>query len=169
MVVRALQAAGHNALLLVGGSTGLIGDPKQAGERAMNPREVVAGWVDNLREQMSKFVQLDGPNPVRFVNNYDWTSELNTIDFLRDIGKHFSVNRMLARDVVARRLESGGISYTEFSYVLLQSLDYLELYRRYGCTLQTGAQDQWGATSPPESTWSGAPRGPAYTAWSRRC
>ncbi|WP_026926652.1 tyrosine--tRNA ligase [Granulicoccus phenolivorans] len=143
MVVRALQAAGHNALLLVGGSTGLIGDPKQAGERAMNPREVVAGWVDNLREQMSKFVQLDGPNPVRFVNNYDWTSELNTIDFLRDIGKHFSVNRMLARDVVARRLESG-ISYTEFSYVLLQSLDYLELYRRYGCTLQTGAQDQWG-------------------------
>lgn len=143
MVVRALHAAGHHPLLLVGGSTGLIGDPKQAGERAMNPRELVAEWVETLRAQMSKFVELDGPNPVRFVNNYDWTSELSTIDFLRDIGKHFSVNRMLARDVVARRLESG-ISYTEFSYVLLQSLDYRELYTRYGCTLQSGAQDQWG-------------------------
>ncbi|NLT29314.1 MAG: tyrosine--tRNA ligase, partial [Propionibacterium sp.] len=143
MVVRHLQAAGHNPLLLVGGSTGLIGDPKQTGERVMNAEDVVAGWVEQLREQMSAYVDLDGPNPVRFVNNYDWTATLSTLDFLRDVGKHFSVNRMLARDVVARRLESG-ISYTEFSYVLLQSLDYRELYRRHGVTLQTGAQDQWG-------------------------
>ncbi|MGJ3509284.1 tyrosine--tRNA ligase [Enemella sp. A6] len=143
MVVRRLQAAGHHPLLLVGGSTGLIGDPKQTGERVMNPAEVVADWVERLREQMSAYVDLDGPNPVRFVNNYDWTANLSTLEFLRDVGKHFSLNRMLARDVVARRLESG-ISYTEFSYVLLQSLDYRELYRRHGVTLQTGAQDQWG-------------------------
>ncbi|MDO5500381.1 MAG: tyrosine--tRNA ligase [Propionibacteriaceae bacterium] len=143
IVVRHLQAAGHHPILLVGGSTGLIGDPKQTGERVMNTAEVVAGWVDRLAEQVSGYVDFDGPNPARLVNNYDWTSEISTLDFLRDIGKHFSVNRMLDRDVVARRLESG-ISYTEFSYVLLQSLDYRELYRRYGCTLQTGAQDQWG-------------------------
>lgn len=143
MVVRHLHAGGHHPLLLVGGSTGLIGDPKQTGERVMNPTEVVAGWVERLREQMSRFVELDGPNPVRFVNNYDWTSELSTLDFLREVGKHFSINRMLDRDVVARRLDSG-ISYTEFSYVLLQSLDYHELYKRHGCTLQSGAQDQWG-------------------------
>ncbi|OYO15161.1 tyrosine--tRNA ligase [Enemella evansiae] len=143
MVVRHLYAGGHRPLLLVGGSTGLIGDPKQTGERVMNGREVVAGWVERLREQMSRFVELSGPNPVRFVNNYDWTAELSTLDFLRDVGKHFSINRMLDRDVVARRLDSG-ISYTEFSYVLLQSLDYHELFKRYGCTLQSGAQDQWG-------------------------
>lgn len=143
MIVRHLQAAGHNPLLLVGGSTGLIGDPKQTGERVMNSEEVVAGWVERLAEQVSKYVDLDGPNPARLVNNYDWTSQISTLEFLRDIGKHFSVNRMLDRDVVARRLETG-ISYTEFSYVLLQSLDYRELYKRYGCTLQTGAQDQWG-------------------------
>ncbi|OYO02826.1 tyrosine--tRNA ligase [Enemella evansiae] len=143
MVVRHLYAGGHRPLLLVGGSTGLIGDPKQTGERVMNGREVVAGWVERLCEQMSRFVELSGPNPVRFVNNYDWTAELSTLDFLRDVGKHFSINRMLDRDVVARRLDSG-ISYTEFSYVLLQSLDYHELFKRYGCTLQSGAQDQWG-------------------------
>lgn len=143
MVVRHLYAGGHRPLLLVGGSTGLIGDPKQTGERVMNAPDVVAGWTERLREQMSRFVELSGPNPVRFVNNYDWTAELSTLDFLRDVGKHFSVNRMLDRDVVARRLDSG-ISYTEFSYVLLQSLDYHALYQRYGCTLQSGAQDQWG-------------------------
>ncbi|HHV20128.1 MAG TPA: tyrosine--tRNA ligase [Propionibacterium sp.] len=143
MVVRHLQAAGHNPILLVGGSTGLIGDPKQTGERVMNSTEVVAAWVDRLGEQVSRYVDFDGPNPARLVNNYDWTAEISTLEFLRDIGKHFSINRMLDRDVVARRLETG-ISYTEFSYVLLQSLDYRELYRRYGCTLQTGAQDQWG-------------------------
>ncbi|WP_432560437.1 tyrosine--tRNA ligase [Granulicoccus sp. GXG6511] len=143
IVVRHLQAHGHHPILLVGGSTGLIGDPKQTGERVMNSTEVVAGWVDRLGEQVSRYVDFDGPNPARLVNNYDWTSEISTLEFLRDIGKHFSVNRMLDRDVVARRLETG-ISYTEFSYVLLQSLDYRELFRRYGCTLQTGAQDQWG-------------------------
>lgn len=143
MLVRALQERGHHPLLLVGGATGLIGDPKMTGERKMNDADVVAGWVDSIREQVSKYVDLDGPNPARLVNNYDWTSEYSALSFLRDVGKYFSVNRMLARDVVARRLESG-ISYTEFSYVLLQSLDFAELHRRYGCTLQTGAQDQWG-------------------------
>lgn len=143
MVVRALQRGGHRPLLLVGGSTGLIGDPKQTGERIMNPRETVHQWVESLGQQVSRFVEMDGPNAARLVNNYDWTSQISALDFLRDIGKHFSVNRMLDRDVVARRLDSG-ISYTEFSYVLLQSLDYRELYRTYGCTLQTGAQDQWG-------------------------
>lgn len=143
MLVRALQERGHHPLLLVGGATGLIGDPKMTGERKMNDAELVAGWVDSIKSQVSKYVDLDGPNPARLVNNYDWTSQYSALNFLREVGKYFSVNRMLARDVVARRLESG-ISYTEFSYVLLQSLDFAELHRRYGCTLQTGAQDQWG-------------------------
>lgn len=143
MVVRALQKHGHHPLLLVGGSTGLIGDPKQTGERVMNPAETVREWVESLGEQVSAYVDMEGPNRARLVNNYDWTSKISTLDFLRDVGKHFSINRMLDRDVVARRLESG-ISFTEFSYVLLQSLDYRELYRSHGCTLQTGAQDQWG-------------------------
>lgn len=143
MVVRALQRQGHRPLLLVGGSTGLIGDPKQTGERIMNPVETVQQWVESLGAQVSRYVDMDGPAAARLVNNFDWTSTISTLDFLRDIGKHFSINRMLDRDVVARRLESG-ISYTEFSYVLLQSLDYRELWRQYGCTLQTGAQDQWG-------------------------
>jgi tyrosyl-tRNA synthetase len=143
MVVRRLQAYGNRPILLVGGATGMIGDPKQTGERKMNPAETVSAWVERLESQVAKYVDMDGPNRARIVNNYDWTSKINTLDFLRDIGKHFSVSRMLARDVVARRLESG-ISFTEFSYVLLQSLDFRELYRQYGCTLQTGAQDQWG-------------------------
>ncbi len=143
MLVRLLQAAGHRPILLVGGSTGLIGDPKQSAERVLNPKEVVGDWVDRIRSQVSKLVDFDGPNGAILVNNYDWTAELSTLDFLRDIGKHFSVNRMLDRDVVRARLETG-ISYTEFSYVLLQSLDYLELFRRHGCTLQTGGSDQWG-------------------------
>lgn len=143
IVARHLQLAGHRPLLLVGGSTGLIGDPKQSSERALNSKDVVAGWVDKLRGQLSRYLDFDGPHAARLVNNLDWTQGLSTIDFLRDIGKHFPVNRMLARDVVARRLESG-MSYTEFSYVLLQSLDYQELFRRYGCTLQFGGSDQWG-------------------------
>ena len=143
MLVRALQERGHKPLLLVGGATGLIGDPKMTGERHMNDRKVVAEWVESIKDQVSKYVDTDGPNAARIVNNYDWTVEYTALDFLRDIGKHFSVNRMLARDVVARRLDSG-ISYTEFSYVLLQSLDFYELHKRFGCTLQTGAQDQWG-------------------------
>jgi tyrosyl-tRNA synthetase len=143
MVARALQRAGHNPLLLVGGSTGLIGDPKATGERVLNPKETVAAWVQNIRRQVEKFLDFSGPNPARVVNNLDWTGPLPVLDFLRDIGKHFPVNRMLARDVVRQRLEEG-ISYTEFSYVLLQSLDYLELHRSYGCTLQFGGSDQWG-------------------------
>jgi tyrosyl-tRNA synthetase len=143
LTARRLQLAGHRPLLLVGGSTGLIGDPKEAGERVMNTKETVAGWVDNIAAQVSRFVDLDGENGATLVNNLDWTAGLSTIDFLRDIGKHFPVNRMLARDVVSSRLESG-ISYTEFSYVLLQSMDFLELHRRHGCVLQTGGSDQWG-------------------------
>jgi len=143
LTARRLQLAGHRPLLLVGGSTGLVGDPKATGERVMNTKETVASWVERIRDQVSRFVDLDGDNPATLVNNLDWTESLGTLDFLRDIGKHFPVNRMLARDVVSSRLESG-ISYTEFSYVLLQSLDYLELHRRYGCVLQTGGSDQWG-------------------------
>ena len=140
---RALQRAGHRPILLVGGSTGLIGDPKQTAERVMNEVDVVHEWVERIRSQVGRLIDLDGPNAARLVNNYDWTSGLSTLEFLRDVGKHFSVNRMLDREVVKARLETG-ISYTEFSYVLLQSLDYRELYRTYGCTLQTGGSDQWG-------------------------
>ena len=143
MLARALQRAGHRPILLVGGSTGLIGDPKQAGERVMNPADQVAEWVARIRDQVSRLISFDGDNAAVLVNNYDWTATLSTLDFLRDVGKHFSVNRMLDREVVKARLETG-ISYTEFSYVLLQSLDYRELFRRHGCTLQTGGSDQWG-------------------------
>lgn len=143
MVARHLQRAGHNPLILVGGSTGMIGDPKDSGERTLNTKETVASWVDKIHAQVSKYVDFDGANPARVVNNLDWTGPMSVLDFLRDVGKHFPVNRMLARDVVRTRLEDG-ISYTEFSYVLLQSMDYLELNRAYGCTLQFGGSDQWG-------------------------
>ncbi|WP_442880682.1 tyrosine--tRNA ligase [Aeromicrobium sp.] len=143
LTARRLQLAGHKPLILVGGSTGLIGDPKEAGERVMNTKETTAEWVERIRTQVSHFVELEGESAATLVNNLDWTANLSTIDFLRDIGKHFPVNRMLAREVVSARLEAG-ISYTEFSYVLLQSLDYLELHRRHGCVLQTGGSDQWG-------------------------
>jgi tyrosyl-tRNA synthetase len=143
MVARALQRAGHHPLILVGGSTGLIGDPKETSERILNSKETVAGWVESIRRQVEKFVDFSSQNPARVVNNLDWTGPMPVLDFLRDIGKHFPVNRMLSRDVVRQRLE-GGISYTEFSYVLLQALDYLELHRTYGCTLQFGGSDQWG-------------------------
>jgi tyrosyl-tRNA synthetase len=143
IVARLLQKAGHNPLILVGGSTGLIGDPKEAGERILNSKETVAGWVEQIRGQVSRFIDLDGPHPARLVNNLDWTGTMPVLDFLRDIGKHFPVNRMLAREVVRKRLDAG-ISYTEFSYVLLQAMDYLNLFRQYGCTLQFGGSDQWG-------------------------
>lgn len=143
ILVRHLQSSGHKPLLLVGGSTGLIGDPKQSSERVMNPKELVAEWVDKIRAQVSRFVDFDGAAAARVVNNYDWTSTMSVLDFLRDVGKYFPVNRMLDREVVKARLESG-ISYTEFSYVLLQALDFRQLYRTYGCTLQTGGSDQWG-------------------------
>jgi tyrosyl-tRNA synthetase len=144
LTARRLQLAGHRPLILVGGATGLIGDPKETGERVLNPLDTVRDWTEKYRGQVSAYVPVEGENAARVVNNYDWTSGLATIDFLRDIGKHFPVNRMLDREAVRGRLESGGISYTEFSYVLLQSMDYLELFRRYGCRLQTGGSDQWG-------------------------
>ena len=143
MLVRKMQEAGHRPILLVGGSTGLIGDPRQTSERSLNPIELVHTWLESIRTQVTRFVSFEGDNAAIVVNNYDWTANLSTLDFLRDIGKHFSVNRMLDREVIKTRLESG-ISYTEFSYVLLQSLDYLELHRRFGAVLQTGGSDQWG-------------------------
>ena len=143
VTARRLQLAGHKPVILVGGATGMIGDPKEAGERVLNSTDVVAGWVERIREQVARFVSFDGSNAATVVNNLDWTQQMTPIDFLRDIGKHFPVNRMLGREVVRSRLEAG-ISYTEFSYVLLQSMDYLELYRRHDCRLQTGGSDQWG-------------------------
>ncbi len=143
LLARRLQQAGHKPHLLVGGATGQIGDPKETGERVINSKEVVAGWVERIRSQVERFVSFEGDNAAVMVNNLDWTSGMSVLDFLRDVGKHFPVNRMLARDVVARRLEAG-ISYTEFSYVLLQSMDYRELHHRYGVTLQHGGSDQWG-------------------------
>ncbi len=145
LTVRRLQDAGHRPLVLVGGSTGLIGDPKPEAERALNTKETVAEWVERIRVQVSRYVAFEGDNAARVVNNLDWTAPLSAIDFLRDVGKHFRVNRMMAKEAVSARLESQeGISYTEFSYQLLQGLDFLELYRRYDCILQTGGSDQWG-------------------------
>jgi len=138
-----LQRAGHRPYVLVGGATGMIGDPKEGGERTLNSLDVVKEWVGRVRAQIEPFLDFDGPNAATMVDNYDWTASLSTIDFLRDVGKHFPVNRMLARDVVRSRLEQG-ISYTEFSYVLLQSWDCLNLYRDHGVTLQFGGSDQWG-------------------------
>ena len=145
LLLRRLQLAGHHPIGLVGGSTGLIGDPRQTSERILNSRETVAQWVEMLREQVQRFLSFDGENPARMVNNLDWTSQLSAIDFLRDIGKNFRVGTMIKKDIVAKRLNSEeGISYTEFSYQILQGLDFLNLYRQYGCTLQTGGSDQWG-------------------------
>ncbi|MDP9443223.1 MAG: tyrosine--tRNA ligase [Actinomycetota bacterium] len=143
VTARRLQDAGHRPLILVGGATGLIGDPKESAERVLNPKDTVAEWTDKVRGQVRRFVALEGEHAAVIVNNYDWTKDLSAIDFLRDVGKHFPVNRMLEREAVRARLERG-ISYTEFSYVLLQSMDYLELFRRYSCRLQTGGSDQWG-------------------------
>ncbi len=145
LTLRRIQLAGHKPLALVGGSTGLIGDPRPTAERTLNTPETVADWVDRLRAQVSRFLSPDGENGVRLVNNLDWTAPLSAIDFLRDIGKYFRVNSMLKKDAVAARLNSdAGISYTEFSYQILQGLDYRELFLQYGCTLQTGGSDQWG-------------------------
>lgn len=144
LTVRRFQQHGHRPLALVGGATGLIGDPKMTGERTLNSREVVEGWVARFREQLDRFYDFTGPQAAVAVNNLDWTQDLPVLDFLRDVGKHFSVNRMLDREAVAARLAAGGISFTEFSYQLLQGYDYVQLHRRYGCTLQTGGTDQWG-------------------------
>ena len=145
LTMRRLQLAGHKPLALVGGSTGLIGDPRPTAERTLNTPETVAEWVSRLQAQVSRFLSPEGDNGVRLVNNLDWTSPLSAIDFLRDIGKYFRVGTMLKKDAVSARLNSdAGISYTEFSYQILQGLDYRELFRQYGCTLQTGGSDQWG-------------------------
>ncbi|MEV1333391.1 tyrosine--tRNA ligase [Micromonospora costi] len=143
LTARRLQQAGHRPLLLVGGATGQIGDPKESAERTLNPPEVVAGWVGRIRDQLAPFVSYTGENAAQLVNNLDWTGEMSVVEFLRDVGKHFPVNRMLAREVVKARLETG-ISFTEFSYQLLQANDFFELHRRHGCQLQFGGSDQWG-------------------------
>ncbi|MEV7286016.1 tyrosine--tRNA ligase [Streptomyces sp. NPDC093252] len=145
LTMRRLQQAGLRPLALVGGATGQIGDPRPTAERTLNAPETVAAWVGRLRSQIEPFLSFEGDNAAVMVNNLDWTAGLSAIEFLRDIGKHFRVNKMLTKDSVARRLESEeGISYTEFSYQLLQAMDFLELYRRHGCTLQQGGSDQWG-------------------------
>ncbi|WP_432211730.1 tyrosine--tRNA ligase [Gordonia aichiensis] len=145
LTLRRFQLAGHRPVVLSGGATGLIGDPRDVGERTMNPADTVADWADKIVGQLQRFVTIDdSAHGAVLVNNYEWTGPMTTIEFLRDVGKHFSVNVMLARDTVKRRLESDGISYTEFSYLLLQSNDYLQLFRRYGCVLQIGGSDQWG-------------------------
>ncbi|NLG62533.1 MAG: tyrosine--tRNA ligase [Candidatus Cloacimonetes bacterium] len=145
LLLRRLQLAGHNPLGLVGGSTGLIGDPRPSAERTLNTRDTVAEWVGRLRTQVEHFLSFEGENAARIVNNLDWTAPLSAIDFLREIGKHYRVGTMLKKDAVAARLNSdAGISYTEFSYQILQGMDFLELYRQLGCVLQTGGSDQWG-------------------------
>ncbi|WP_433584381.1 tyrosine--tRNA ligase [Microbacterium hydrocarbonoxydans] len=145
LTLRRIQLAGHKPLGLVGGSTGLVGDPRPTAERTLNTRETVAEWVGRLRAQVERYLSFEGENAARIVNNLDWTAPLSAIDFLREIGKHYRVGTMLKKDAVAARLNSDeGISYTEFSYQILQGLDYLELYRQYDCVLQTGGSDQWG-------------------------
>ncbi|GAA2661361.1 tyrosine--tRNA ligase [Paractinoplanes durhamensis] len=143
ITARRLQQAGHQPLLLVGGATGQIGDPRESSERSLNPPEVIEGWVTRIREQLAPFVTYEGANGAVMVNNLDWTGPTSVIEFLRDVGKHFPVNKMLARDVVRNRLETG-ISFTEFSYQLLQANDFYQLHVRHGCGLQFGGSDQWG-------------------------
>ncbi len=144
LLAKRLQLAGHKPLALVGGATGLIGDPKESGERNLNEEEIVITWTENIAKQLVKYFDFFGNNKCDVVNNFDWTSKLDAISLLRDLGKYFSINRMLEREAVSARLNASGISYTEFSYALLQANDYLELHRKYGCQLQTGGSDQWG-------------------------
>lgn len=145
LTARRLQDGGHKAHLLVGGATGLIGDPRDSGERTLNSPEVVAGWVEKIRSQIEPFLDFDGDNPATMVNNLDWTAPMSAIEFLRDVGKYFRMGTMLSKEIVARRLNSEeGISFTEFSYQVLQGMDFRELYKRHGITLQLGGNDQWG-------------------------
>ncbi|MFD6894818.1 tyrosine--tRNA ligase, partial [Rhodococcus sp. NPDC060086] len=145
LALKRFQRAGHRPIVLAGGATGMIGDPRDVGERTMQSADTVADWSDRIRGQLERFVDFGDPDTgAVVVNNLEWTGRLSVVDFLRDIGKHFSVNVMLARDTVKRRLEGDGISYTEFSYMLLQANDYVELRRKYGCALQVGGSDQWG-------------------------
>ena len=144
-LLRRFQLAGYKPIALVGGATGLVGDPSgRSAERSLNEADLVADWVDQIRKQLEGFLDFTGKNAAIMANNLDWTAPVSAIEFLRDIGKHFSVNQMLAKDSVASRLESGGISYTEFSYQVMQAFDYLELFRRHNCALQIGGSDQWG-------------------------
>ena len=145
VTMRRLQRAGHRPIGLVGGATGLVGDPSgRTAERTLNDPDVIVGWVDRIRSQVERYLSFEGENAAIIANNLDWTAQMSAIDWLRDVGKHFSVSRMLAKESVSARLETGGISYTEFSYQVMQALDYLELYRRHGCTFQLGGSDQWG-------------------------
>ncbi|GAA1151247.1 tyrosyl-tRNA synthetase [Nesterenkonia lutea] len=145
LTMRRIQLAGHRPLALVGGSTGLIGDPRPSSERTLHTPEIVAGWVDSLQNQIKHYISFDGDSGATMVNNLDWTQGVSAIEFLRDIGKYFRVGTMIKKDIVAKRLNSEeGISYTEFSYQILQGFDYLQLFRQYGCTLQFGGSDQWG-------------------------
>jgi tyrosyl-tRNA synthetase len=145
LTLRRFQQAGHRPIVLAGGATGMIGDPRDTAERSLNPLSTVNDWADRIRGQLERFVHFDSsPTGAIVANNLDWTGPLSVLDFLRDVGKHFSVNTMLGRETVKRRLDGDGMSYTEFSYLLLQSNDYLELFRRHGCRLQVGGSDQWG-------------------------
>ena len=145
VTMRRLQLAGHRPIGLVGGATGLVGDPSgRTSERTLHERDVIGGWVERITSQVERYLEFEGENAAIIANNLEWTAEMSAIDWLRDVGKHFSVNRMLAKEAVAARLDAGGISYTEFSYQVMQALDFLELYRRHGCTLQVGGSDQWG-------------------------
>ncbi|MET3805439.1 tyrosyl-tRNA synthetase [Nakamurella sp. UYEF19] len=145
LTMRRIQEAGHRPLGLVGGATGLIGDPRMSGERVLNGPEVVAQWVAQIQSQVEKYLDFTGPFAARIVNNLDWTAPMSAIDFLRDVGKHFRMGRMLSKEIVSARLHSDeGLSFTEFSYQILQGMDFLELHRRYGCVLQVGGNDQWG-------------------------
>ena len=144
LLAKRLQLAGHKPLALVGGATGLIGDPKDTGERNLNEEETVINWTENIAKQLVKYFDFFGDNKCDVVNNFDWTSKIDAISLLRDLGKHFSINRMLEREAVSARLNASGISYTEFSYAILQANDFLELFNKYNCVLQTGGSDQWG-------------------------
>jgi tyrosyl-tRNA synthetase len=145
VTMRRLQEAGHRPIGLVGGATGLIGDPSgRTSERVLQERDVIGDWVERIRVQVERYLSFSGDNAAIIVNNLDWVGQMSAIDWLRDIGKHFSVSRMLAKEAVSARMEAGGISYTEFSYQVMQAVDYLELHRRHGCTLQLGGSDQWG-------------------------
>ncbi|MBD8031391.1 tyrosine--tRNA ligase [Corynebacterium gallinarum] len=144
LMLRRFQQAGHNPIVLAGGATGMIGDPRDVGERTMNSADTVAEWAERISDQLSRFVDFNGDHAARLVNNAEWTNNMSVVTFLRDVGKHFPLNTMLARDTVKRRLETDGISYTEFSYMLLQANDFVELNRRFDCTLQVGGGDQWG-------------------------
>jgi tyrosyl-tRNA synthetase len=145
LMLRRFQKAGHRPIVLAGGATGMIGDPRDTDERALNSLELVGEWAERIRGQLERFVDFDdSPTGAVVTNNLDWTGNVSVLEFLRDVGKHFSINVMLARETVKRRLDGDGMSYTEFSYLLLQSNDYLQLFRRHGCRLQVGGSDQWG-------------------------